>query len=119
MLALTAGLLCLSHVLLDAPTAPQTEPQKIESLIAHIESLKDAKFVRNGVAYDAPTAGQFLRGKWKTQESEVKTAKDFIDKVATKSSTTGQPYLIRLPDGKELPSAEYLTKELSRIDSKP
>jgi hypothetical protein len=105
------------------PTAAQngaqpTETQKIESLISHVESLKDTKFVRNGVAYDAKTAGQFLRGKWKAQESEIKTARDFISKAASKSSTTGQPYLIRLSDGRETKSGEYLTAELEKLENK-
>jgi len=97
--------------------APQTEPQKIEALIRHVESLENAKFVRNGTEYDAKTAGQFLRGKWKAQEVNVKTAKDFIEKVASQSSTTGKPYLIKLKDGREVKSSEYLTAELKKLES--
>jgi Family of unknown function (DUF5329) len=95
--------------------APQTEPEKIEALIRHVEGLVDAKFVRNGVEYDAKTAGQFLRGKWKAQESSIKTAKDFIEQVASQSSTTGKPYLIKLPN-KEWKSSEYLAAELKKLE---
>jgi Family of unknown function (DUF5329) len=98
-----------------AVESPQTEPEKIEALIRHVESLADAKFIRNGVEYDAKTAGQFLRGKWKTQESNVKTVQDFIDKIATQSSTTGKPYLIKLKDGREVKSGEYLAAELKKL----
>ena len=97
--------------------APQTEPAKIEALIRHVESLADAKFVRNGTEYDCKTAGQFLRGKWKTQEASIKTAQDFIEKVASQSSTTGKPYLIKLKDGREVMSGEYLTAELKKLES--
>jgi len=96
---------------------PQTESQKIEMLIRHVESLTDFKFIRNGVEYDAKAAGQFLRGKWKTQEATIKTASDFIEKVASVSSTTGKPYLIKLGDGKEIKSAEYLAAELKKLES--
>jgi Family of unknown function (DUF5329) len=113
----TGLLICLSTPGVQNDSPP-TETQKIESLISHIESLQDAKFVRNGVAYDAETAGQFLRGKWKAQQSDIKTAQDFIDKAASKSSTTGQPYLIRQPDGKEIKSGEYLIAELRKIETK-
>jgi hypothetical protein len=115
---LIAGLCFLvgGHAGHQAGEQEQTEPQKIEALIRHVETLSDAEFVRNGVAYDGKTAGQFLRGKWKAQEADVKTAKDFIAKVATKSSTTGQPYLIRLPGGRELPSGEYLAAELKKFE---
>jgi hypothetical protein len=101
----------------DSSGATQTENQKIESLIAHIEGLRDAKFVRNGTAYDAKTAGQFLRGKWKANEGQIKTAKEFIEKAASVSSTTGMPYLIRLVDGREIKSGEYLAGELRRLET--
>jgi hypothetical protein len=116
-LMITALLICLTPAAAqnDAPT---TETQKIESLISHVESLNEAKFIRNGVAYDAKTAGQFLRGKWKAQESEIKTARDFITKAASTSSTTGQSYLIRLSDNREIKSSEYLTAELEKLENK-
>jgi hypothetical protein len=98
-----------------ADAKPLSEKEKIEALIKHVEGLEDAVFVRNGVEYDAKTAAKFLRGKWE-KASDVKTAKDFIDKVATKSSTSGKPYLIRLKGGKEVKGGEYLSKELEKIE---
>ena len=94
---------------------PLSENEKIESLIAHVEGLKDAKFIRNGIEYDAKTAGAFLRGKWDTNKAKIKTASDFIQQVATKSSTTGKPYLIRLKDGQEHKSGEYLAEQLKML----
>src|SRR5688500_17631135 len=80
---------------------PPAEKQKIEALIKHVEGLGDAKFVRNGTPYDAATAARFLRGKWDAESDEVKTAEDFITKVASVSSTSGRPYLIRFKDATE------------------
>lgn len=105
-----------------AETAPAddkglSEKEKIEALIKHVEGLEDAVFVRNGSDYDAKTAAKFLRGKWE-KEPDVKTAKEFIDKIASKSSTTGKPYLIRFKDGKEVKGAEYLSKELEKIEKR-
>jgi uncharacterized protein DUF5329 len=98
-----------------AADAPADESKKIDALIAHVEGLKDAKFVRNGIEYDAKTAGAFLRGKWDTNKAKIKTVADFIEHVATKSSTTGKPYLIRLTDGKEHKSGEYLAEQLKLL----
>lgn len=95
-----------------------TEKQKIEALIKYVEDMKDAKFVRNNQEYDAKTAAKFLKGKWESNESKIKTAKDFIEKAASKSSTSGQPYLIRFKDGKEKKSEEHLTEELKKIEKK-
>jgi hypothetical protein len=94
---------------------PDAERQKIEALITAIEHLKDATFIRNDKSYDAPTAAKFLRGKWRDRAKEVASAEDFIAKVASFSSTTGKPYLIRFADGREIPSAEFLRAELARL----
>jgi len=85
---------------------------KIDSLIAHVESLNDVTFIRNGSEYSAKDAAKFLRAKWHSEKKEVNTPADFIEKVATRSSTTGKPYLIRSKDGKETPCADYLRKLL-------
>jgi len=94
-----------------------TEQYKIEALIKHVGDLKDAKFVRNGSTYEPATAVRFLRGKWDGNKAGVKSAHDFIDKVATKSETSGKPYLLRFSDGKEIPSREFLFDELKKIEN--
>ena len=100
-----------------AQPLPASEKQKIETLIKHVGDLKDAKFVRNGSTYEPATAVRFLRGKWSANKADVKTVRDFIDKVATKSDTSGKPYLMRFTDGKEIPSRDYLLGELKKIES--
>src|SRR5262245_35145678 len=100
----------------DAQQKPTTEKQKIEALLKHVEEMKDAKFVRNDAEYDAKTAARYLRGKWEANEAAIKTAKDFIEKVASVSSTTGKPYLVRQKDGKEMKSGDYLLAELKKLE---
>jgi hypothetical protein len=100
-----------------AQTLPNSEKQKIEALIKQIANLKDAKFVRNGSAYNADSAATFLRRKWGANESEVKTARDFIDKVASFSGTSGKPYLIRFKDGGEIKSRDFLLAQLKKLDA--
>jgi hypothetical protein len=94
-----------------------SEKQKIEALVKHVEEMKDASFVRNGTKYDAKTAATFLRRKWKSNESAIKTARDFIEKVASVSSTSGKPYMIRRKNGKETKSGDYLLAELKKIEA--
>ena len=100
-----------------AQNLPAAEKQKIEALIKQVGDLKDAKFVRNGSTYEPVTAVRFLRGKWDANKAEVKTVRDFIDKVATKSGTTGKPYLLRYSDGKDFTSHEFLLAELKKLES--
>ena len=121
---LTAGVgLALVLVVASNPARGQdkgkTEKQKIEALIKHVEGLDGAKFVRNDKEYDAKSAARFLRGKWEADEADIKTAKDFIDKAASVSSSTGKAYLIRLKDGKEVKSGEYLLAELKKLEKAP
>ena len=66
--------------------------------------------------YDAATAAKFVRGKWEASAAEIKTAKDFIEKAASISSTTGKPYLIRFKEGKEVKSRDYLLAELEKLE---
>jgi Family of unknown function (DUF5329) len=99
-----------------AQTAPIAERQKIEALIKSIADAKDLQFVRNGKVHDAVIAAKFLRGKWAANDAEVKTARDFIDKVASFSGTSGEPYLIRRSDGTEIKSKDYLLAELRKLE---
>jgi hypothetical protein len=98
-------------------TAPAAERQKIESLIKQVGDLKDAKFIRNGSAYDVSIAVRFLRAKWEANDADVKTARDFIEKVASASGTSGEPYLVRFSDGKEIKSQEFLLAELKKLEA--
>ena len=109
-----AALVALSGV---AAAEDKPEAKKIEALLTHIEKL-DAKFIRNGDEHDAKRAAEFLRVKWERADSDIKSASDFIEKLATKSSTSGKPYMIKFKDGKEVKSGEYLKDELKKIEAK-
>lgn len=95
-----------------------TEDQKIDSLIATVEKLADAKFIRNGKEYDCKAAADHMRSKRKQAGDKIKTARDFIEKAASKSWQSGQPYKIKFKDGKEQTSGEFLTKELDKLEGK-
>lgn len=96
--------------------APATEKAKIEALIANVEKLSDAKFIRNGSDYSASNAAKFLRGKWGRNEKEINTAADFIAKAAS-TSGAGKPYMIRFKDGTEKACSAYLTEELKKLEA--
>ena len=119
--------LCLSLVILalsifsppslGAQSVPEPERQKIEALIREVSELEGAKFIRNGKAYDVATPVRFLRGKWKANDEQVQTARDFVDKVASISGTSGKPYLIHFNDGRETTSREFLLAHLKKLEA--
>jgi len=115
-----SALVCVAACGLAAADKPKqlSENEKIEALIASVAAQKGAIFIRNGVEYDAKSAAKHLRSKRRWAGSKIKTAKDFIEKLATGSSQTGKPYTIRLKSGKEMPSAEFLEEELDRLEGK-
>ena len=93
-----------------------TEKQKIEALILSVENLKDAKFYRNGTTYNAKEAADHLRMKWEKAGSRVKTANDFIEKVASKSYLSGSEYKIIYSNGKEVKTSVFFYAELKKIN---
>jgi hypothetical protein len=94
-----------------------SETVKIQYLIASIGELNGARFIRNGSEYDAQAAASHLQLKLKTAGSKVKTVEDFIQYCASKSSISGEPYLIRLADGTTLKSEVFFRNKLKAFPS--
>ena len=109
-----------SFVALGALAAPPLHEQsRIDKLIRFVETQKDMKFIRNGTEYTCAEAAKFLRGKLETMGSEVTTAGEFIERIATKSSMSGKPYHVKFADGKLIPAAQFLAEELKRMEARP
>jgi hypothetical protein len=93
-----------------------TEDQKIDHLILFIRNLKGATFIRNGNEHPATAAADHLQMKREKAGSRIKTAKDFIEKIATRSSISGEYYMIRFANGKEFPVYMVLGNELKKLE---
>ncbi|TAN07746.1 MAG: hypothetical protein EPN38_06035 [Rhodanobacteraceae bacterium] len=89
------------------------EQQKISWLIGSVAALHDARFIRNGQAYDAARAADHLRLKLRFAGDRVKTAEDFIDYCATRSSMSGRRYSIRFANGHTVDAATFLRQRLA------
>ncbi|MFJ4384877.1 DUF5329 domain-containing protein [Pseudomonas sp. NPDC089408] len=92
---------------------PQTAAE-IRGLLEFVEK-SDCTFIRNGAEYSGPRARAHLEQKLNYLESKnrVKSAEDFIDLAATKSSMSGRAYEVRCSEGKE-PAGIWLHRELQR-----
>ena len=95
---------------------PPHEQARIDKLIRFVESHKDMIFIRNGTEYTSEDAGKFLRGKLESMGSDVHTAREFIDRIATKSSMSGEPYRVKFADGKTMLASQFLGDELKRLE---
>jgi len=93
-------------------SAGRSERSRIEELIAAVESA-DVTFLRNDTEHDAAAAADHLRRKWKHAGDRELTAEEFIDKIASASSTTGRPYAIRESDGTVVAARTWLRQRLA------
>lgn len=96
-------------------TQGSAEMQKIELLIAKVETLNGAVFIRNGKEHSPADAAKLLRHKLGSLDPATVTAGQFIEQAGTKSSTSGEPYKIRFPDGRTILSADFLHEKLKEL----
>jgi hypothetical protein len=94
-----------------------TEREKIERLIEHVAGLEGATFLRNGEKHTPEEAAKHLRSKLETFGDAGITARGFISAMASKSSLTGDPYEIVLPNGSTVASGDYLLEQLEKIEA--
>ena len=109
---LVVFMVLLSLVVVRVYAQDFSETAKIQYLIASVEALEGARFIRNGREYDTRAASNHLRLKLKTAGNKVKTAEDFISFCASQSSMTGEPYLIRFADGTTVKSEVFFRDKL-------
>jgi Family of unknown function (DUF5329) len=94
---------------------PPSAQVEIDYLLAHV-GASGCEFYRNGSWYDAARAQAHLRAKYDylAARNLVRSAEDFIDKAATKSSLSGQPYQIRCAGYAAVASSQWLRDALAR-----
>jgi hypothetical protein len=113
------ALMLLAATLASTPSAADApriaEAPQIEFLIRSVEQLPNATFVRNGTPYDARTAADHLRMKWREAGDRIQTVDDFIRVCGAKSWMSGRPYEIRFADGKTVSSEAFLRAKLKEF----
>jgi Family of unknown function (DUF5329) len=92
-----------------------TEQQKIDALLAAVGS-PDVTFVRNGEDWDGPKFKSHLEEKLKAANPPITTADDFIARIASTSSKTGKPYLVKTKNGKKLKASVWLRARLASLN---
>ena len=85
----------------------------INHLLAYVER-SDCIFIRNGKGHSSKEAAKHLKTKYEYFMFNIKTPEEFIEKAASKSILGGQPYWVRCVDHSPIPSAEWLTQELTK-----
>lgn len=102
--------------------APVAHPAPTSAALAEIEYLlvymgsSGCEFYRNGTWYSPVKAQAHLRYKyeWLMTHDQIESAEDFIDKAATKSSLSGQPYKVRCGFSAERSSSQWFRELLAQ-----
>ena len=105
-----------------APTAAWADPlppaakAEVTALFGKL-TASSCEFNRNGDWHSAAEAKTHLERKLSYLEDKnlVKTAEQFIDLGASKSSMSGKPYLVRCGGAAPIESKAWLTRELAAV----
>ena len=101
-----------------------SEEQKIDILLNRVKQQQNAVFMRNGGEHSPEDAYEHLQRKlrygWWHDFSDG-TASEFIDKIASESSSSGKKYQIKIKvKGKDkiIYLRDFLLKKLAEIEKK-
>ena len=94
---------------------PPHEQQRIEQLLDALAADRSSRFVRNATAYSGADAARFLRAKWRAQGQGIASAEAFIERIASRSGTTGQPYRVCSPGGECVDAGVHLRALLAGL----
>ena len=106
-----AMVIALSIGVLSVSAWAETAVDEIAYLLDTIRH-SSCTFVRNGKDYDGATAADHIAAKYEHFKAEIRTTEDFIDRAATKSELTGEPYRLRC-GGPTILAADWLRTTLA------
>jgi hypothetical protein len=97
------------------PGVPTPAVAEINFLLATV-GASGCDFFRNGNWHDAQQAQAHLSKKyqWLVARNRVRSAEDFIELAATRSSLSGQAYLVRCAGVAPVSSHSWLAEQLRR-----
>jgi hypothetical protein len=89
---------------------------EVDALLAGIES-SGCSFYRNGTWHGSKEAVAHLREKYDylVARDLIATTEDFIERAASRSSFSGQPYQVKCGDGVAVASNRWLRDRLAQL----
>jgi len=90
---------------------PPAQKPEVEHLLDFVQQ-SSCIIERNGTSYPASKAVSHIQKKYAYFKSDIETTEDFIDFSASKSTMSGNDYLVSCGDSKQIKTREWLLKEL-------
>jgi len=103
-------------LLLIASSATWADEQAVAVEVGYlIDTVAESgcNFVRNGKEHTASEAADHLQMKARKGKRYYDTAEEFIDRIASKSSWSGKPYLIQCADRPAVEAGNWFTRALA------
>jgi hypothetical protein len=92
------------------------EHKKIYKLIKIVEE-SNLIFIRNNSEYTNIEASNHLRKKYEYSKEKLNSAEEFIKHIASRSSITGKPYLIKKPNNEIFEAEKWLIIQLKNLQN--
>lgn len=93
------------------------ETARIAALLEHL-ATSDVTFLRAGEPYTGAEAADHLRRKLRAAGGQVGTYAEFVERIASRSSTTHEAYLVAPPDGEPIAAAQWIASQAAAIDAR-
>lgn len=93
-----------------------SELDRIATLLARLAS-SDLRFLRGSDECSGSEAAAHLRRKLDAEPTPIGTVEEFVHRIASRSSVTGEAYRVRFPDGRTRPAEEWLREQVRAIDA--
>ena len=93
------------------PYQPPTQDEEIVRLIALVRN-SGLEFESNGRVYSGPVMAARLEKRHRRSSRRVYNAKDFVGYYANRHRWTGEPWLVRLPDGQKVLLRHWLLEHI-------
>lgn len=116
VLGFAIALCAVCPMLAIADASAEAHGHEIERLI-DLVGTDGCSFVRNGQRLRGKHARAHLRSKVERNARLVTSAESFIEKIASRSATTGRPYLIRCRGREEQPAGDWFAVKLDELRS--
>jgi hypothetical protein len=97
--------------------AAETMDAEIDYLLEFVET-SGCTFIRNGKEHEPAAARGHLELKRKRGKRYYDTTEEFIERVASSSSWSGKPYMIRCGDAEPQPIEGWYLQALSEYRSR-
>ncbi len=89
---------------------------RINAMLDALSQKEDLIFVRNGSEHNCEEAVSHLRLKLGNTRNRINTAEQFIDKVASSSSVSGKPYIVKIRGKQDENAKPYLHALIAETD---